>query len=273
MTRTHIAVLAAACGLVVTGTATAQETAPPTDPAVTPAPVTPPPTTTPAPTPVPKPVKPPKLVRPTPPSAKQAWVATLHRAITVRTAPRNSARKRALVHAIAPFAGGLTRLLVTRSVVKNGEVWVEVLLPLRPNGSRGWVPADQVSLTTTAFRVEINRRNHRLRVYRAGRRVMDAPVAVGTSSTPTPRGRFAIAERIEMNNPGNFLGPIVLPITGYSEVLNEFAGGDGRVAIHGTSAPQLIGTSVSHGCIRMYNRDIVRLARMATPGTPVTITG
>jgi len=69
---------------------------------------------------------------------------------------------------------------------------------------------------------------------------------VGTSSTPTPRGRFAIAERIEMNNPGNFLGPIVLPITGYSEVLNEFAGGDGRVAIHGTSAPQLIGTSVSH---------------------------
>jgi RimJ/RimL family protein N-acetyltransferase len=97
-------------------------------------------------------------------------------------------------------------------------------------------------------------------------------VAVGKPGTETPRGRdFAIAERIPTGDPGHFLGPVVLPITGYSEVLNEFAGGNGRVAIHGTSLPELIGSAVSHGCIRMYNRDVVRLARLAQPGTPLTI--
>ena len=62
-----------------------------------------------------------------------------------------------------------------------------------------------------------------------------------------------------------------MPLTGFSETLNEFAGGNGRVAIHGTSLPSLIGTQASHGCMRMHNGDIVRLARLAAPGTPVAI--
>ena len=52
---------------------------------------------------------------------------------------------------------------------------------------------------------------------------------------------------------------------------NEFAGGNGRVAVHGTSEPDLIGTSASHGCVRVSNADILRLARLVRPGTPVAI--
>jgi lipoprotein-anchoring transpeptidase ErfK/SrfK len=63
----------------------------------------------------------------------------------------------------------------------------------------------------------------------------------------------------------------VLPLTGYSETLNEYAGGDGRVAIHGTSLPSLLGTRASHGCIRVRNADIVRISRLVRPGTPVQI--
>ena len=112
----------------------------------------------------------------------------------------------------------------------------------------------------------------KLRVFKAGKRVMSASLAIGKPETPTPTGpHFAIAERIDTNTPGGFLGPIVLPLTGFSETLNEFAGGNGRVAIHGTSLPGLIGTQASHGCMRMRNADIVRLARLATPGTPVAI--
>ena len=97
-------------------------------------------------------------------------------------------------------------------------------------------------------------------------------MAVGKPGTETPRNdHFAIAELIRTHTPGAFLGPIVMPITGYSERLNEFAGGNGRVAIHGTSLPELIGTAVSNGCIRMYNRDIARVARIARPGTPLKI--
>ena len=97
-------------------------------------------------------------------------------------------------------------------------------------------------------------------------------MAVGALGTETPRNdHFAIAELIRTHTPGAFLGPIVMPITGYSEKLNEFAGGNGRVAIHGTSLPELIGTAVSHGCIRMHNGDIVRIARVVRPGTPLKI--
>ena len=63
----------------------------------------------------------------------------------------------------------------------------------------------------------------------------------------------------------------MLPITGFSNTLNEFAGGNGRVAIHGTSEPQLIGQRVSHGCIRMRNADVQALTRLVRGGTPVII--
>jgi lipoprotein-anchoring transpeptidase ErfK/SrfK len=173
---------------------------------------------------------------------------------------------------VAPFAQGPTTLLVTRSVVRDGVRWVEVLLPIRPNGTRGWLPADVLALQTTTVRISIDISDRRLTLHRAGRRVLSVPVAVGASATPTPTGRlFAVAELIHTNQPGAFLGPIVLPLTGYSETLNEFAGGDGRLAIHGTSLPALIGSAVSHGCVRMTNAHIVRVAAAAGPGTPVSI--
>jgi lipoprotein-anchoring transpeptidase ErfK/SrfK len=173
---------------------------------------------------------------------------------------------------IAPIAGGSTALLVTASRVRKGRRWIQVLLPVRPNGSRGWVPESALRIRGTRGRILIDLSARRLTLYRSGRPVHRAPVAIGKPSTPTPVGRrFAIAEQIRTNIPGAFLGPIVMPITGFSETLNEFAGGDGRVAVHGTSLPHLIGRRVSHGCIRMRNRDIVRVARLARPGTPVTI--
>jgi len=128
-----------------------------------------------------------------------------------------------------------------------------------------------VALASTPYRVEIVLRSRRHTLYRAGRRVMRIPVAIGAPGTPTPTGRFAVAETVHTRTPGAFLGPIVLPLTGFSRTLNEFAGGDGRVAIHGTSLPELIGTRASHGCIRLRNSDIARLARHAVPGTPVAI--
>ena len=206
------------------------------------------------------------------PTPKLAWVGRVLAPVTARTAPRMSAKRRMVVQPIAPFAQGATSLLITRSVVRDGMRWVEVLLPRRPNGSRGWIPADVLALSTTPVRIVVDISERSLTMFRAGRRVFRAPIAVGATSTPTPRGRwFAIAETVRTNQPGAFLGPVVMPLTGFSEKLNEFAGGKGRVAIHGTSQPQLIGGAVSHGCMRMRNADVRRLAAAARPGTPVSI--
>jgi lipoprotein-anchoring transpeptidase ErfK/SrfK len=209
---------------------------------------------------------------PSAPTPSRAWIAEPLSPLVARAAPKSSARPVWRIPLVAKFGEDRTRLLVTRVTVHKGVRWAEVLLPKRPNGSRGWVPQDRMQLSATSIRVRIDVGDRRLTVFRRNRRIMDVPVAVGKAGTPTPTGRwFAIAETLN-GVPGGFLGTYILPITGFSETLNEFDGGDGRVAIHGTSLPQLIGTRASHGCVRMYNGDVSRLARLARPGTPLVIT-
>jgi lipoprotein-anchoring transpeptidase ErfK/SrfK len=208
---------------------------------------------------------------PKPPNGTQATTARVLAAVTARGAPRLTARRIAVVQPFAPLAGGSTVLLVRGATRVNGRLWLKVLLPVRPNGTMGWIPANVARLQRNRLRVIIRVQSRRLDLYRSGRRILRAPIAVGQAVTPTPVGRFAIAERIPTNDAAGFLGPFVMPITGYSRVLNEYAGGNGRVAIHGTSQPWVIGTQASHGCIRLYNADITRLARIVTPGTQVEI--
>jgi lipoprotein-anchoring transpeptidase ErfK/SrfK len=153
----------------------------------------------------------------------------------------------------------------------RGVRWVKVLLPQRPNGTAGWAPADSFTFTQIHSRVEIDLSDRRLTVLRKGKRLARFSVAVGTPATPSPTGTFAIAEVIPTGDPKAFLGPLVMPLTAFSNALNEYAGGNGRVAIHGTSAPELIGQEVSHGCIRMHNADIRRVSRLVVPGTRVVI--
>ena len=205
------------------------------------------------------------------PNGKQATTARLLAPVTARRAPRFSGKAIATLQPIASLGGGPTVLVVKRAKRFDGRLWLRVLLPIRPNGRQGWIPADVARLQRNRVRIIIRQESRRLDLYRGGRRIARFPVAVGKAATPTPNGRFAIAERINTHLPNGFLGPWVLPITGYSRVLNEYAGGNGRVAIHGTSQPWVIGTRASHGCVRLYNRDIRKLARLVRPGAQVEI--
>lgn len=204
-------------------------------------------------------------------TATKSWSGRLLVPTSFRTKPARTAPVIATLQPIAPLAGGATSLLVTGTRRVNGVLWVRVLLPVRPNGRQGWARADVFRFVSSGLRVLIDQSDRRLTVFRRGRVLTRVPIAVGKPSTPTPTGRFAVAEMIRTRTPGAFLGPIVFPLTGYSNVLNEFAGGNGRVAMHGTSLPQLIGTRASNGCIRMHNRNVVRLSRLVRPGVPVTI--
>jgi len=97
------------------------------------------------------------------------------------------------------------------------------------------------------------------------------PVAVGTRSTPTPRGLYYIVELLQPSNSNGSYGPFSFGLSAHSNVLKRFAGGDGRVGLHGTNQPGLIGSDVSHGCIRLRNRAVRRLAKLLPLGTPVYI--
>jgi lipoprotein-anchoring transpeptidase ErfK/SrfK len=152
------------------------------------------------------------------------------------------------------------------------EGWLRALLPMEPNGSMGWIRTRDVTLSEHPYRIRVDLGNRRLTVLESGRTVLREPVAVGMPGAPTPTGLFFTTVLAEPDDPSGPYGRFAYGLSAYSEVYEEFAGGDGQVAIHGTNAPSLIGQAVSHGCIRMENPAITRLARLVPLGTPVRIT-
>ena len=229
----------------------------------------------PAPVPTPKPTKPTRPTAPwspvAPPNARVSWAGRLLVVATARANPGPGGKPLRLLQPIAPLGAGPVWLQVRGVKVVAGKRWVQVLMPVRPNGSMGWVRASDMVFRPITMRIDIDVSARTLRLVRGGKVVQRYQVAVGTDENPTPTGRFAVAEVIPTGDPKAFLGPMVLPLTAFSDTLNEFAGGNGRVAIHGTSKPELIGQAVSHGCIRMRNADVLRLTRLVRGGTPVTI--
>ena len=149
--------------------------------------------------------------------------------------------------------------------------WVRVFLPTRPNGSEGWVRRRAVRMYTNGYRLVIRLGSRELRLWRGDRLLAHYPVAVGTRSTPTPRGLYYIVELLKPSSPDGSYGPFSFGLSAHSNVLKRFAGGDGRVGLHGTNQPGLIGSNVSHGCIRLRNAAVRRLARILPLGTPVYI--
>lgn len=185
----------------------------------------------------------------------------------------NAGRRLAVLSPLAPLGHGITQLRVVDRRVVDGRTYLRVLLAQRPNGVTGWIPADRVQTSRTRYRVLIDRRARRLTVTLGGRTVRRARVVVGAPSSPTPAGRFAISEELP-GDPDDFTGRWVLPITAFSGTYREFAGGPGRIALHGRGGASLrdpLGTAASHGCVRLSNRMVSWLAEHLQPGVPVTI--
>ncbi|MDX6285081.1 MAG: hypothetical protein QOG53_566 [Frankiales bacterium] len=149
--------------------------------------------------------------------------------------------------------------------------WLRVLLPVRPNSSTGWIRASDVTLTTTSFRIAVDLSAHRLTVYQGQKVIVKDTVAIGARATPTPTGRFYIRALLKSPNPNTTYGPYAYGLSGYSEVLQQFAGGDAEVGIHGNNNSSVLGKNVSHGCVRMSNDLITRLTKLLPLGTPVEI--
>lgn len=151
--------------------------------------------------------------------------------------------------------------------------WLRVQLPVRPNGTTGWIHQDGVALSTHRYRIVVDVTERTFRLFEGGEVVMASDVAVGARDTPTPGGTFYVKELLRPPDPNTVYGPYAFGLSGFSNALSEFAGGEGVIGIHGTDDPDAIGREVSHGCIRLPNDRIVELAGMLPLGTPVAIEG
>ncbi len=107
--------------------------------------------------------------------------------------------------------------------------------------------------------IDLNKRQ--LTFFRLDKTSKTYKVAVGRPSNPTPLGNWVIVQK--SLNPGGPFGArwmrLSVPWGGYG--------------IHGTNNPNSIGKAVSHGCIRLYNEDVIEIYNFTPLGTPVTITG
>jgi L,D-transpeptidase catalytic domain len=181
---------------------------------------------------------------------------------------RSPGAKRALLLLRKRDPRGTPRAFLVRSTARR---WVRVYLPTRPNGSEGWIQQRALRTYTNGYRLVVRLRRHELHLWRGTDLLATYPVAVGTRRTPTPRGLFYIVELLRPRDPAGSYGPYSFGLSAHSTVLKRFAGGDGRVGLHGTNQPRLIGSDVSHGCIRLRNAAIRRLAKILPLGTPVLI--
>ena len=159
-----------------------------------------------------------------------------------------------------------------RTIAKDGIAWLLVMLPGRPNGTRGWIEQSGTERATTSWRMVVNTASRRLLVFRGGHLVRAFSAIVGKPSTPTPHGQFFVEESVRMP-PGSAGGPFALALSAHSDVLRRFEGGSGQIAIHGVAnLSGAAGTASSHGCVRLADRDIRWLAARIAPGVPVEIT-
>lgn len=161
-------------------------------------------------------------------------------------------------------------VLLLARVDLRGALWLKVRLPVLPNNTTGWVPRAALGgENTVTTHLVVDTARLRATLYRSGTPIFSAPVGVGKPGTPTPKGQFYIRNELTKYADA-FYGPVAFGTSARSAVLTDWPAG-GYIGIHGTNEPGIIPGRVSHGCIRLRNPDILRLARLMPPGTPLTI--
>jgi lipoprotein-anchoring transpeptidase ErfK/SrfK len=128
-----------------------------------------------------------------------------------------------------------------------------------------------MTLYVVESRIEVDLSDRELSYYEDGEEVLTTTVAIGSSSNPTPTGTFFVTDNVTLKNPNSAWGPHALGLSGRSDTVMEYNGGDGIIGIHGTNKPQSIGSDASLGCVRVPNEIITRLHEAIRIGTPVTI--
>ena len=200
----------------------------------------------------------------------ERWtVGVARRPVTVRTKPDSGAP--VLVELGTRTAADYPTVLLVDDIRESGgTTWYRVWVPVRPNGTRGWVEDGSLAFYTTPSKIEVDLSERTLSVFRRGRLEDTWPVAVGRPGLATPTGQFFVTLKLRPPDPGGAYGVLALGTSAFQPKLKDWPGG-GVVGIHGTNEPGLIGQAISHGCIRMKNSAIVQVSRLVPTGSPVFI--
>jgi L,D-transpeptidase catalytic domain len=222
---------------------------------------------------VPGPVKP--AFAPSPPILLHAadelahW-AFVRFAVAARSEPRRGAHVIATLEKRTPERTSNIVLVLARKTDENGRLWVHIRLPVLPNNQTAWIPRSALGgYRAVRTHLVVDLKTLTATLYRNRRKIFRAEVGVGEGAWPTPRGEFYIRNKLAGYSSPMY-GPIAFGTSARSDVLTDWPAG-GYIGIHGTNRPELLPGRVSHGCIRLRNPDILRLAELMPVGTPLTI--
>jgi lipoprotein-anchoring transpeptidase ErfK/SrfK len=199
-------------------------------------------------------------------------LAVLARTHVAFSRPDSHSSRVGTVGSLRPLTAARTVLPVLRHARgRDGRAWLRVMLPGRPNSHAGWILARSSHPARTSWRVFVDTSDRRVTVFYRGRAVRTFRAVVGKRSTPTPNGRFFVEETVRLSS--NLVGaPFALALSARSNVLAQFDGGPGQIALHGLgNVGGTPGTAASHGCVRLDYRSVSWLAARIGPGVPVTI--
>ena len=199
-------------------------------------------------------------------------LAQINTSMKARTNPSSGSKPIQTLYSRRPITRARTVLpVVAHATDRHGAPWLRVLLPGRPNSRTGWIPGRLTTRSSTHWQVVVHTYTRRVIAYFNGRLMGSFKAVVGKPSTPTPLGRSFVEETVKLSR-SEAGAPYALALSARSNVLQEFAGGPGQIALHGTdNIGGALGTAVSHGCVRLDTRAISWLATRIGPGFPVNI--
>jgi lipoprotein-anchoring transpeptidase ErfK/SrfK len=198
-------------------------------------------------------------------------VVAVTRAQQARVRPAASAPVAERIAARRPITGERTTLPLLGRATRGGARWLHIGLPGRPNGHSGWIIARGTHTRPMRWSIDVDLSQRRVEVRLDGRLRRRFPAVVGAPATPTPTGRFFVEETVRLGR-HRAGGPFALALSARSEVLQQFDGGPGQIALHGRdNIGGVLGTASSHGCIRLADGAIAWLAGRIGPGVTVNV--
>lgn len=187
-------------------------------------------------------------------------------------APGNPKAKRLqTIHQYIGVNDQPNRLPIVAKKVIADKTWLQVRLMRRPNGSLGWIQGEHAQIKVMRYQIKVDLSARGLWVFDNGKKIRFTRVVVGAPSTPTPTGHFYAVDGLRLDDDWAVHG-WALATSAFSNVLRNFAGGEGQVAIHTTGRLRdKLGTASSHGCVRVPPRFAKWLALRMPNGTPIDI--
>jgi hypothetical protein len=158
------------------------------------------------------------------------------------------------------------------AVLDRRDGWLGVSTTALPNDRLGWIdPAGErlaYRRTRVELRADLSRRE--LSVVSDGRVARRMRVTIGSPSSPTPTGRFAVTDKLRGADFGSYYGCCILALSGRQPNLPPGWRGGDLLAIHGGPSWSL-GGELSAGCLHAGETDLRWLMRRIPLGTPITI--